>query len=187
MHKHGFMPVLFSLFFGFMFLGIVEDDGAGSGEDDNNDVGDENIDDENLDDGKKDKDKPKDKKDESPASALSDEDREALEELKTSKALTSITNGIKKRHPEFDSSAMDKIVTHLKEMDTKDKGSGQELFNAAGIELTYLNEFKNASEDDPAFEGGRGGRETSLEELTTKVKNGNANPHEREALFLKLS
>jgi len=184
MHKHGYLSVLFALLFGFMFLKVVDDDGAGGG-----DVGDEDIDDDDLKDDLKDDKKNEDEKDEDkkepPASALSDEDRNALEEYKTEKALKTITQDIKSRHPEFDASTMEKIVAHLKEKDTKEQGSGQALFNQAGIELTYLNEFKNVGEDDPDFENGRGGRETSFEELTTKVKNGNASAHEREALFLK--
>lgn len=180
MRKHGYLSVLFALFFGFMFLKVVDDDGAGGG-----DVGDEDIDDDELQDDKKEENKKEEDKKEPPAPALSDEDREALEEYKTEKALKTITQDIKSRHPEFDASTMEKIVAHLKEKDTKEKGSGQALFNQAGIELTYLNEFKNVGEDDPDFESGRGGRETSFEELTTKVKNGNASAHEREALFLR--
>ena len=180
MHKYGFLPAFFALLFGFMFFRVVEDESGGGGGDDLDDDLDTDLDD---DKGEDKDDESGESKDKPPGEALSEEDKNTLEEFRQEKALGLITKSMKVEYgDDFD---MGKIVEHLKEMDKKDPGSGQALFNATGIENIFLKNFQGQSNNGEFGSRGRGSVAPTQEELIGKINKGEASDNEKTAFYSK--
>ncbi len=180
MRKYGFLPAFFALLFGFMFFRVVEEESGGGGSDDLDDDLDTDLDDDKDEDEGGDTDTSKDKP---PGETFSEEDKNTLEEFRQEKALGSITKDMKAEYgDDFD---MDKIVEHLKEMDKKDPGSGQALFNKTGIENIFLKNFQGQSDDGEFGSRGRGSVAPTQEELIGKINKGEASDNEKTAFYSK--
>lgn len=179
MKRLGFFT-FFSFLLSMCFLCIVDDDGAG---------GDDPDLDTDLDDDDKEEDKKgaqEKKPDAKPPSKddAPDPDKMLLEEIRQERVLNSITKEMKVQYGDgFD---MGKVVDKLKEMEAKEPGSGNKLFNKAGIELMHLKHFNHYGSDNE-FDGtsGRGGKPISTDELIGKINKGEASDDERKAFFAK--
>lgn len=177
---------LFSFLMGMCFMRAVDDDGAGGGE--GSDIFDEDLDDtassgvageKKEGDGTKAETKPPAKE------AAPDPDKMLLEEIRQERALNDITKELKAEHGDFE---MDKVIAKLKEMEKEKPGSGNKLFNKAGIELVHLKYFANA-ESDGEFDGkgGRGSKAPSKDELISKINKGEASDDERQAFYAQFA
>lgn len=178
--RHLGIFAFFSFLFSFLMMNIVEDDGAGGGDDD---VFDKDLDDEGGDDKASD-DKKAPASEDKKTPSISDEDKTLLEELKQERALNDITKEMKAQYG--DSFDMDAIKAKLQEMEKEKPGSGQALFNKVGIENTFLKHFANKGSDDE-FDagGGRGSKSLSTDELIGKINSGEASDSERAAFYAK--
>ena len=106
-----------------------------------------------------------------------------LDEIRQERALNEITKDLKAEHVDFD---MEKVIAKLKEMEKENPGSGNKLFNKAGIELIYLKYFTNQkAEGEFDGKGGRGTKAPTEDELVEKINKGEASDKERNALFLQ--
>lgn len=181
MKRFGFFT-FFSFLMALTFLKAVDDEGAGGGGDDIDDLLDADLDDHiNPKDPPKDppKDEPSDegkKKDEPP------EPDPVVEEMKQQHILNGFEKEFKKEYPDFD---MGKVVEKLKEMDKENPGSGSDLFNKKGIELVHLKYFNDAGDGEMDGNAGRGTKNPSTDELIGKINRGEATDSEREAFFAK--
>ena len=171
-------------FFAFLmsmcFLKI--DDGEGAGGD--GDIFDEELDDTTPPPAKDDKKGGDDKKpdDKPPAKETKpDPDKMLLEEIRQERALNEITKDLKKEHGDFD---MEKVIAKLKEMEKENPGSGNKLFNKAGIELVHLKYFAN-QEAEGEFDGngGRGAKAPTDDELIDKINSGKASIADELAFY----
>lgn len=175
---------MFSWFFFLMSMCFLKiDDGEGAGGD---------IFDEDLDDGgetapAKDEKKGGDEKkpdDKPPAKETKpDPDKMLLEEIRQERALNEITKDLKAEHADFD---MDKVIAKLQEMEKANPGSGNKLFNKAGIELVHLKHFAN-QEAEGEFDGssGRSIKAPSTDELIDKINKGEASDKEEAAFYAR--
>lgn len=160
-------------------LGIVSHEGAGG----DDDLLDTDLD--TLDEGEGDTPPPPVKDEEEkkePPSAVSEEDKALLEQLRQERALGDIEKEMRAEYGE--GFKMSDIVAHLKELEAKEPGKGNALFNRTGIENVYLKHF--ARKSGPEFDGaGRGGAPLSGDELIAKINNGEASDKERHAFYSK--
>lgn len=175
-------------FFAFLmsmcFLKIDDGDGGGG------DGGDGDIFDEELDDttppppkdgDKKDGDGQKEEKKPPAKDTKPDPDKMLLEEIRQERALNEITKDLKKEYGDFD---MEKVISKLKEMEKENPGSGNKLFNKAGIELVHLKYFANQeAEGEFDGKGGRGTKAPTKQDLIAKINKGEASDDERQSFF----
>lgn len=176
-------------FFAFLmsmcFMKAVDDDGAGSGE---GDIFDEELNDTTPPADDSDKKDGDDKKAETKPPAKEktpDPDKMLLDEIRQERALNEITKDLKAEHGDFD---MEKVIAKLKEMEKTNPGSGNKLFNKAGIELVHLKYFSNTeSEGEFDGNGGRGTKAPTKDELIAKINKGEASDDERQAFYAEFA
>lgn len=174
-------------FFAFLmsmcFMKAVDDDGAGGGDDD---IFDKDLDDEGAtppvqDGDKKDGDGKKEETKSPAKENTPDPDKMLLDEIRQERALNEITKDLKKEHGDFD---MEKVIEKLKEMEKENPGSGNKLFNKAGIELVHLKYFANQeAEGEFDGKGGRGTKAPTKQDLIAKINKGEASDDERQSFF----
>lgn len=173
---------MFAWFFFLMSMCLLRiDDGEGAGGGDG-DIFDEDLDDISpKDEGKKEGDGEKDKAKPPAKETTPDPDKMLLEEIRQERALGDITKSLKAEHDGFD---MEKVIAKLKEMEKEKPGSGNSLFNKAGIELIHLKHFAN-QESDGEFDasGGRGSKAPTSDELIEKINSGKATPEEEFSFY----
>ena len=173
-------------FFAFLmsmcFLKIDGGDGGGG----DGDIFDKDLDDEGdtppANDGdKKDGDGKKEETKPPAKDTKPDPDKMLLDEIRQERALNEITKDLKKEHGDFD---MEKVISKLKEMEKENPGSGNKLFNKAGIELVHLKYFANQeAEGEFDGKGGRGTKAPTKQDLIAKINKGEASDDERQSFF----
>lgn len=108
-------------------------------------------------------------------------DKTLLEEIRQERALNEITKDLKAQYGDFN---MDKVIAKLKEMEKENPGSGNKLFNKAGIELVHLKHFADVeTEGDFDSKGGRGSKAPTKQDLISKINKGEASDDERQSFF----
>ncbi len=175
---------MFTWFFFLMSMCFLKiDDGEGAGGSD--DIFDEELDDNTplADDGKKKDGDGKKEETKPPAKETTpDPDKMLLDEIRQERVLNQIIKEFTKEYG--DGFNMDQVIAKLEEMEKENPGSGNKLFNKAGIELVHLKYFAN-QEAEGEFDGssGRSKKAPSENELIEKINKGEASDKERTALF----
>lgn len=173
-----------------LFSFILEDDGLGGDEyldRELEDFEEESESEKSEEEAKEDtKKQPPDKKEEN--TTLGDEDKKTLEELKEyadkqrqKEELREYEEELKAKHGQDFS--MKKIVDFCTKLNEKNPGSGDAVFNRAGIEALWLAHFAKKGSDNEFDGSGRGAPALTNEQLIEKINSGEASDEEAYKIY----